>query len=261
MLGAGFGPAAVRASIASGEVVRIRRYWLATPGSPPALLAAAEATGVLACVSAAAHRGWWLPDRAAADARVHVAVKPHAARPSADVRVHWSLPIVPVGPFELIESVEDTLEHIAQCLPREPALVLWESAASREKLSREYLVRVKWTSPAARDLSGQVTGLSDSGLETLFCSRVRAWGVIVRQQIVIAGHRVDALIGDRLIVQVDGYAHHSSSVDRQRDLIHDAELIARGYTVLRFTYAQIVHDWPSVARAVARAIAARRHIV
>ena len=38
------------------------------------------------------------------------------------------------------------------------------------------------------------------------------------------------------------------------------ELSLRGYTVLRFTYAQVVHDWPAVERAIARAIAAGAHL-
>jgi len=101
--------------------------------------------------------------------------------------------------------------------------------------------------------------LADSGLETIFISRVRRRGVSIRQQIVIAGHAVDALIGERLVVQIDGYMFHSSAADRGRDVAHDAELVARGYTVLRFTYAQLIHDWPSVDRSIGRALAAGLH--
>lgn len=33
-----------------------------------------------------------------------------------------------------------------------------------------------------------------------------------------------------------------------------------GYTVLRFTYSQVMHDWPMVERTIARAIATGKHL-
>lgn len=84
-------------------------------------------------------------------------------------------------------------------------------------------------------------------------------GLPIRQQTVLAGRPVDFLIGDRLVVQVDGHAYHSSAADRGRDAAHDAELRLRGYHVLRFTYSQVLHDWPAVERSIARAVAAGLH--
>ncbi|WP_243077092.1 endonuclease domain-containing protein [Microbacterium sp. SS28] len=223
------------------------------------LRAAVAAGGRLACVSAAQHRGWWIPPAVAEDERVHVAVAPHSAVPQGHLRVHWSRPIVRPDSFALLESVEDTLQHVADCLPREQALILWESACHREKLSRDYLLNVDWRSPDARNLAEDADALADSGLETLFVSRVRRRGVRVRQQIVIGGHPVDTLIGERLIAQIDGFEFHSSAADRGRDVAHDAELAARGYTILRFTYAQLIYDWPAVDRAIGRALAAGLH--
>ena len=45
-----------------------------------------------------------------------------------------------------------------------------------------------------------------------------------------------------------------------KDIAHDAELALRGYTVMRLSYAQIVHDWPAVERSIRRALAARLHL-
>lgn len=44
------------------------------------------------------------------------------------------------------------------------------------------------------------------------------------------------------------------------DIAHDTELALRGYTVMRLSYAQIVHDWPAVERSIRRALAARLHL-
>ena len=137
--------------------------------------------------------------------------------------------------------------------------MLWESAIRMERLSVDALRRVRWTTRAAAEMADRVSALSDSGLESIFLIRLGPWGLPIRQQVVLAGRPVDFLIGDALVVQVDGHAHHSSAADRGRDVAHDAELSLRGYHVLRFTYAQVLHDWPAVERSIARAIAAGRH--
>lgn len=85
---------------------------------------------------------------------------------------------------------------------------------------------------------------------------MRHIGRQLRPQALIAGHRVDLLIDDWLVVQVDGHAFHSSAAERGRDVAHDAELTLRGYQVLRFTYAQVVHEWASVERTIRRALLA-----
>jgi very-short-patch-repair endonuclease len=88
---------------------------------------------------------------------------------------------------------------------------------------------------------------------------LRRLRVRVRQQVYLAGRPVDVLVGEWLVIQIDGWAHHSSSTQRSKDISHDAELRLRGYTVLRFSYAQVVHDPAAVERAIRRALAAGLH--
>lgn len=256
----GFSSARIRPDIVAGKVVPVRRLWLTLPGlEPDPRRAAAEAGGRVACVSAAAVRGWWIPDGASAGR--HLALAPHAASPLEDpgTVLHWTKPIVPVPRHELVESVEDALDHVASCLPPHQAVIVWESAARLENLDPVALRRVRWRSPHARRLADEVTGLSDSGLETILTRGLGHLGCRLTPQALIAGHRVDLLIGDRLVVQADGHSFHSSPADRTRDLRHDHELSLRGYTVLRFTYAQIVHEWPATRRVIERAIATGAH--
>lgn len=258
LLDLGASPQALRRAVNDGAVTRIRRSWIAGPTAPAQLRAAAGASGRLACVSAARHRGWWMPP-GLDPSTLHLHLHPHARMPAPGAVLHWSVPLVPVGRQALIESVIDTLEHIAVCQIREDALIVWESAAQHERLAVETLRRVGWRSRRAAALAEDVSGRMDSGLETIFASRLRRRGIDVRVQVKIAGHEVDALIGERLIAQLDGFAFHSSSAERTRDTRHDRELIARGYTVLRFTYADVVHGWPEVERAIALAVAQGLH--
>lgn len=92
---------------------------------------------------------------------------------------------------------------------------------------------------------------SESGLESLLRWRLRDAGVAMRAQVEITGvGRVDFLLGDRLILEADGAEHHASASARHRDLLRDANAAAWGYVTLRFDYAMIVHDWPTVSAAI-----------
>ncbi|WP_235566915.1 endonuclease domain-containing protein [Microbacterium sp. Root180] len=84
-------------------------------------------------------------------------------------------------------------------------------------------------------------------------------GVKVRQQVWIDGHPVDGLIGERLVVQVDGFEHHRAA-DRRRDIAADARLMLRGFHVLRFDYVQILFHPEQVISVIQTAIAQRRHL-
>lgn len=53
-----------------------------------------------------------------------------------------------------------------------------------------------------------------------------------------------------LAVELDGKDHHTSPVDRARDLERDRLLATRGWLVLRFTYADVVRDPAGVRRTV-----------
>lgn len=255
---AGFALGVRRAAVRIGAVRRVRRDWLAVDSAPADLLAAAENGGSLTCVSAARRRGWWIP--ADAPDGIHIRLDPHASSPITDVTAHWTIRIAPAPGHGLLDSVEDTLAHVAVCLTPESAQVVWNSALKAEHLTPAAVRRVRWRTPQARACADRASDQSDSGLETILVVRLSPWGLPMRQQAVLLDRPVDLLIGERLVIQVDGFAHHSTSAQRTKDVAYDAELVLCGYTVLRFTYAQVMHDWPTVERTIARAIAAGAHL-
>ena len=60
---------------------------------------------------------------------------------------------------------------------------------------------------------------------------------------------------ERLIVEVDGYAFHSTRAAFERDRARDAELQARGYRVIRITWRQIETSTHAVVARLAAALA------
>ena len=200
-----------------------------------------------------------MPDNAPPD--VHIRLDPHSSSPLMPATTHWTQRIAPAPGYGLMESVEDTLAHIALCLPAESAQVVWNSALRIEGLTLAAVRRVRWRGRQAQECAERASDQSDSGLETIMVVRLSPWGLPIRQQVCLLGRPVDLLIGERLVVQIDGFAHHSSSAQRSKDVAFDAELTLNGYTVLRFTYAHVMHDWPHVERTIARAIAAGVHLV
>lgn len=256
----GYSERELRAAWSASDIEVLRRAWFASTTAPAPLREAARLGGRITCTTLARSRGWWMPGGVGDELHLHFVPGTTGPRLADDWPgvTHWSRPIGPVG-RSLTATTEDALAHIASCLPPEAAIVLWESAARVERLAPEALRRVRWTTRAATELAEAVTGLSDSGLETLVCRPLRRLNVQVRQQVVLAGKPVDVLVGRWLVVQIDGWEHHSSAAQRTKDLAHDAELRLRGYTVLRFSYAQVVHDPALVQRTIRRALAAGLH--
>lgn len=244
---------AIRRALREGRAIRPRRSWIALPGCDPELIAAAERGVVLSCITQARRLQLWVPE----EGEPHVAVRSRADR--GVLRggvVHWSAPIVPRHPSVLSDPIENALHYVAVCQPYEHALAIWESALNARLVDLDRLAALRLR-PAARRVLADCTPFADSGLETLFRIRLRWLRVPIRSQIWLHGHRVDFLIGDRLVVQIDG-AHHSGA-QRAEDDRHDAELRLRGYSVLRFTYAQVMHQWPMVQEQIQRAVAVGLH--
>lgn len=74
----------------------------------------------------------------------------------------------------------------------------------------------------------------------------------------IHGYEVDAVWrSHRLIVEVDGYAFHSSRSSFERDRRKDAELVAHGWRVVRITWRQLTREQEAVVALLAAALAVR----
>ena len=258
----GWSDRALTNAVAQRSLIRPRNGWLAVPDADSELIRAARAGVRLTCVTQARRLGLWVLHD---DAKPHVAASRHAGRvriardagtgePAAVV--HWSTPLVPRVPGCLVDPIENVLATVAACLPFEEALAIWDSALNTGLVDLANLNRLP-LSGRARRVAQAANPFMDSGLETFVLRRLKWLRVRIAPQAWLAGHRVDFLIGDRLILQIDGSTH--TGAQRDADNRHDAALMLLGYHVIRVGYAQVVHDWPGVQDLIMRAIAQGLH--
>jgi len=244
---------AVADAVTLGLLVRVRRVWVASIDADEQLVTAAREGVVLTCVTAATRLGLWV----LGSDRMHVAAPAHAGSVEvAEAMVHWNVPVVPRPPGQLEDPIENVLALVAQCQPREAALAVWESALRRQLVDPLALGRMPLPA-AAREVLASASPWSDSGVETFVVPRLRWMRLPLRRQTWIAGRRVDLLIGDRLVLQIDG-GHHVGA-QRESDNAHDAALRLLGYHVIRVGYWQVLERWHEVQDVLMRAVAQGLH--
>lgn len=253
-LDAGISDHAIRRALAKGDLTRPRRGWLAAAGADPMLVGAARAGVVLTCVTQARRLGIW----AGHDRTLHVAAPAHSGAVRApNSRVHWSRPVIPRLPGQLVDPIENVLAAVSECQPREQALATWESAINNRLVDVGTLRRFRWR-PAARALLHDAKPFAQSGRESIILDRLRWLPVRLTPQVWLYGHRVDLLIGERLVLQYDG--EHHVGAQREADIRHDAILRLHGYTVIRIGRGQLEDDWPGVLHVILRAIGQGLHL-
>ena len=260
---AGFTSHRIRALIAEGALVAFTRDILGRPTANPAFRRAVTMGGRAACVTAARAMGIWVLDTD----EFHVIPRSHNGRFRTDGErpepvMHWTPEPVEPDRYRLaVESGRNTLAHIARCQPLDAAAASFDSAVKLGMITVEELQRLASVQHGRfAETVALVTGDSDSGLETLARVRLGWAGVGCRRQVVIDGHPVDLLIGERLIIQLDGKQHLDDPVQLARDRRQDRRLRLMGYTVLRYGYADVVFGWQNVLAEILAAMAGLAHV-
>jgi very-short-patch-repair endonuclease len=256
----------ILSAVETGDVIRVRKGWYANANLGSNVLRAWRVGGQLACISAARHHGLWVPDFAD---QLHVSVTPNAAQlrvpddhrrrlaavPDKVARVHWTRSR---SGDRTAVSVGVAVEQVFSCRSTETGFVVLESALHLKRLDADEVSTLLQRLPlAARSTASRANSMSESGTESLLKLLLLERGIPFRQQVVIPNvGRVDFLIGDRLVIEVDSKHYHSDPYqDRQRD----AALSVEGIRVLRFMYSQIVYELPQVEAAIVSALARSDH--
>jgi very-short-patch-repair endonuclease len=259
-----------KALLESGELTRIRNGWFAARNADSDRVRAVRLGGRLTCASLLRQLGLWMMP----DSRLHVSVQENASRlrspddrrkswhERSDVCLHWANGRWSSFSDSAVDGVKASLAQYIRCANTEPAVIALDSALNGTStgtplISGADLTEILSTLPEKyAGLADLVDASAQSGLESLARLRLRSKRLRVRTQVSIPRvGRVDVLIGDRLVLELDSRSHHLGDgyeTDRARDL----ELFRQGFIVLRVSYRTVLYDWQSVEDAVL--LAARR---
>ena len=255
--------------VASGRLLRVRKGWYASPVADPEEVRAVRVGGLLTCVSLARAIGLWTVP----DVRLHVCTPGNASRSrEPDARVplvagnaavvrHWGHRLRPPNPGATRDSIHSALAHLVRCQPTVSAVVTLDSALNRRAIDSAGIAELFLALPERfRDVQRKVDGSSQSGLETMCRLALAARGLRVRTQVTIEGvGAVDVVVGDRLVIELDGGEFHSGPEVFANDRRRDLELARRGYRVLRLSFGQVMSDWDACEAVILRLVRAGEH--
>ncbi|WP_202566506.1 endonuclease domain-containing protein [Agreia sp. COWG] len=154
------------------------------------------------------------------------------------------------------------LAHLFRCQPRENVIVSLDSALRGGHILRPELRDIVRQLPAKyAEYLDLVDMSSESGLETKARLRLRAHNIPYRTQVRISrvGH-VDLLIGERLVLELDGEAWHSGPLAYAEDRRRDLELLRQGFLVMRLSFSQVMNQWNLVEAVITSMVARREHL-
>lgn len=250
----GISERALARMLGDGSLRRVRRGWYATQGADPDVGVAIRAGGSLTCVSALRKLGVWvLPD-----ARLHVAVGRGAVvRADPSIVLHWQRE----RSSAVVHTAADSLGWALRCLSTRDAVVVADSAVHGQVLAEEEVIAICGGSARGRKVAALLDPAAESGLETIARLALRSRRVSLRSQVQIAGiGRVDLLIGDRLVLELDGREWHDRPGDFERDRARDRALVAAGYVVMRVSYRQVMTEWPRIEAQILALVRRREHL-
>ncbi len=278
LLRAGRSTKAIRCMMANGELDRTAAGVYVVGGAPLTFRAqlwrAVLATGGVLCGETAAEL-WGLLDCRAH--LVHVLI-PHDRRAVAPTGVRvsrWRLTAPPRGMRDGLPVTTErwtTMSLLASAEPRE-AVRLADRALQRGWIARTDLITRLRRYPSRRG-NPQLRRLLDATADGAAAESERRLHRILRDAGVRgwkANHVVwvngdliavvdVAIVGQRIAIEVDGMAYHVDVDSFRRDRRRQNDLVALGWTVLRFTWADLIDRPAYVAATVVGLTAPNRDL-
>lgn len=205
-------------------------------------------------MAALRRHGIWVPEH---HRKLHVRPENRGAPVHGACRLHGPIP----RPDRSVDDVLTAVRFAARCLEAEGLIVVVDSVLNGKRATRQEVERALMASPqSVRRHLDWTDGEAQSGTETMVRLRQRARNIAVTTQHRVPGvGRVDLLVGERLVIEVDSHAHHTGVERYEADRARDRRLVQLGYVVLRLSYKQVVHDWPETEKVILDLVRRREH--
>jgi very-short-patch-repair endonuclease len=245
----------IRAEIAAGVLERVIRGWYCRPGADRGAVRAMRLGGRLSCVSALALHGGWVPP----EAGTHVGFPSHASGRRLALRgaphdlvAHLHPEAAATGSAFAVSPVEYAIADLLVCQPPAFIVATLDSLLHKRVVQRNRVGALILQGPVKTHyLGSRLTPQSGSGIESLVRFGLSAAGIHGRIQVVVRGaFRVDVLIDDWLVLELDGRGTHAQEKAFTRDRVREATIMRDGRIILRFAYATVMYEWPFLLACV-----------
>ena len=244
----------IRESIEAGSIERVIKGWYCTHTTPRAAVRAMRLGGRVGCVSALELHGGWCPP----DTGLHMLLPSHASGRRLASRglperttVHWHAKDDRVGSAFPVAPVDLAVQHLLECQPAHLTIAVLDSLLHRRIVDATRLRALIAAGPyRARFLSDHLEPRSEEGIESIVRFRLAVAGIRSRVQVAVRSDRVDLLIDDWLVVELDGRTVHAQADSFTRDRVRSARLFRDGRVVLQFAYATVIYDWEFVLQTI-----------
>lgn len=256
---------AVRAAVAEGAILRVRRGMVRLPMLDEATAAAHDLRGARSHLSAALHHGW----EVAAPPSAPMITIPRTAHASARrARIFWST----LSAQELADGVTDPVRTVVDCartMPFGDALAVADSALRSRRVRTNELIAAAEASPrTGRSKALRVARAADGRAANPFESLLRGIalgvpGLSVVPQVHIGGAEfigaadlVDVGLG--LVIEAESWGYHGDRAAFDRDVRRYTAMVRAGWRVVRFLWHDVRHRPAHVGAVLADLVAVSR---
>jgi very-short-patch-repair endonuclease len=247
----------LRRAVETRQVVRVSRGRYALPTADEARAVAREVGGHLRLLSAASHWGWetkW-------PARFPQVVAPR--RPATPVRAELAYAVLP--PSDRDGWATSRLRTVLDCaaeLPFDEALAVADSALRHGHLHHDdLLATIRSDTPErVRRVLEHATPLAANPFESVLRAILVEAGIDVVPQwaTTVGGVTYHPDLADpfrALVIEANSWAFHAGKAEHDADCVRYNALVTAGWTVLRFTWEQVMFSPDVVVRTVRAAMA------
>lgn len=249
----------LQALIDAGFITKVRPGILLADTPTTNQATALALGGQVTCLSRIKERGFWVPQNASTHIRLpkhrYLNTELHAFAPKATLhhlRGHDSA--------SKPETLSTVLRCAESCCDRNELVAIMESMLRGDTYSPDTIASAAATGGRKlRQAHSLVEYGADSGVETLVRLQLRTLGIKVRTQVELLDWRVDFLVGDWLVIEVDGYSFHRDRNEFVRDRRKDRALMDAGYHVRRFSYDDVMFNWDDSEAELLALIQANKH--
>lgn len=249
----------LRRAVAARRVVHVARNRYALPSADLARAIAAEVDGHLRLLSAAAHWGWKVKWPAQFP-QLQVAKKPEHP-----VDAWLAIDVLPACALDgwATSRVQTVLDCAAE-LAFDEALAVADSALRSGEVSGEQLeAAMGAATPDVRRVLAHATALAANPFESVLRAILIEGGFAVVPQWAteVDGVTYHPDLADPfggLAIEANSWAHHATKADHDADCVRYNALVIGGWTVLRFTWEQVMFSPHAVVATVRGAYALPR---